>query len=60
MKMEEIRNLSKEEAEDKLKALRKEAFELKFSKHTGVLEKPHTLKNVKKDIARLLTHINKK
>lgn len=60
MKMTEIRQLDKKQAQEKVNSLRKEAFDLRFSKHTGVLEKPHTLKVLKKDIARLLTHINTK
>ena len=58
MKMSDVKQLDKAQAATQVAKLKKELFELKFSKHTGVLEKPHNLKVLKKDIARLLTHIN--
>lgn len=60
LKMTEIKQLDNEQALAKVSTLKRELFELKFSKHTGVVEKPHTIKIVKKNIARLLTHINAK
>ena len=60
MKMSDVTKLEKDQAAQKVKELRRELFELKFSRHTGTLEKPHLLKGLKKDIARLLTHVNTK
>jgi large subunit ribosomal protein L29 len=40
--------------------LRKELFNLGFQKVTGEIENPLRIKNVRKDIARVLTVINEK
>ena len=53
MKMSDVKQLNKEQATAKVAELKKELFEVRFSKHTGVLEKPHNLKNLKKDIFQL-------
>lgn len=57
MKIKELRGLSKEELQDKLNDLNKQLMELQFKRRSGV-EKPHIFKQVKKDIARILTVIN--
>ena len=38
--------------------LKARLFEEKFKKHTTGIEKPHVVKGIKKDIARLLTTLN--
>ena len=60
MKMSDVKKMDKAQVAAKVTELKKELFELKFSKHTGALDKPHNLKVLRKDIARLLTHINAK
>ncbi|HDN85630.1 MAG: 50S ribosomal protein L29 [Candidatus Omnitrophota bacterium] len=60
MKAQEIRNLSLEELKDKLEELRKRLMELNFKKKTAHVEKPHQFKQIKKDIARILTVIKEK
>jgi large subunit ribosomal protein L29 len=60
MKMNDVKQMDNAQATSKVAELKKELFELKFSKHTGALDKPHYLKVLRKDIARLLTHINAK
>jgi len=55
MKASEIRDLSQEEARQKVDTLREEFFNLRFQKETGQLENPRKIKQVRQDIARLKT-----
>lgn len=57
MKPEEIRTLSADQATDKLLELRKEQMNLRFQKATGQMEKPHRVRQVRKDVARLKTEL---
>ncbi len=60
MKVTEIRNLSAEELEKKLKDLNQELFNLRFQHAINQLENPHKIADVKKDIARVKTILNEK
>ena len=55
MKVSEIRALSDEELNAKIKELKSELFNLRFSQATGSLTNPMQLHNIKKDIARINT-----
>jgi len=55
MKTKEYRDLTTEELNQKLKDLRQEHFNLRFSHATGQLSNPMVLNTVKKDIAKCLT-----
>ena len=55
MKVNEIRNLTDEQLNVKLKDLKTELFNLRFSQATGSLANPMQLHNIKKDIARINT-----
>ena len=55
MKAEEIRNLSEQELNVKLKELKTELFNLRFQNVTGQLNNVMSIDNVKKDIARVKT-----
>ena len=55
MKMNEIREFSDEELAKKLEDGRAELFNLRFQMATSQLDNTARVKNVKKDIARLLT-----
>ena len=57
MKTKEIRELSSEELTQKLGDLKSEFFNLRFQLATGQLNNPSSIKNVKKDIARVKTII---
>lgn len=59
MKVKELEGLTSQELSDKLKELNKRLMELQFKRKTGA-EKPHLFKQVKKDIARILTFANRK
>jgi len=60
LKMSEIKQLETNEINEKVTQLRKELFDLRLEKSTAVLEKPHRINEIKKDIARLLTVANSK
>ncbi|MBQ7906380.1 MAG: 50S ribosomal protein L29 [Clostridia bacterium] len=60
MKAAEIRKMSIEELEKKLKELKEELFNLRFQHEINQLENPHKIEDVKRDIARVMTIINEK
>ena len=60
LKTSEISKLSVNELTEKVSSLKKELFNSKFNKFTTGNEKPHVVKEIKKDIARLLTQLNAK
>ncbi len=55
----EINNMSMDDLNNKLKDLKSELFNLRFQNATNQLENPMRIRAVKKDIARVLTVINK-
>jgi len=55
MKMQEIKDLSAAEREEKLSDLQEEFFNLKFQLATGKIENPGRLKHMRRDIARIKT-----
>ena len=57
MKISEIRNLSHDDLNNKLKDLKSELFNLRFQNAINQLENPMRIKAVKKDIARVQTVI---
>jgi large subunit ribosomal protein L29 len=60
MKAKDLKDLSREELQQKEKALREELFKLNLARYAGRVEKPHAFAAVKKDIARVQTILNKK
>jgi large subunit ribosomal protein L29 len=60
MNMSDIEKLDNSAITKKIDDLRVELFELKFQKHTSGIQKPHLLKEIKKNIARLNTALNSK
>ena len=57
MKASEIRELSVNELNEKLKDLKAELFNLRFQHTINQLDNPMRLKEVKKDIARIQTEM---
>ena len=55
MKTKELHELTVDELNTKLKDLKEELFNLRFRHAIGQLENPASLKNVKKDIAKIKT-----
>ena len=60
MKSAELRDLDVEALSKKLGETREELFKLRFQHATAQLEKTHRLREVRKDIARILTVQNEK
>lgn len=55
MKNKDFRDMTNDELNQKLKELKSEHFNLRFSHATGQLSNPMMLNTIKKDIARVLT-----
>jgi len=53
--IKELRALSDEELEAKIKETKKELFDLRLKQSTGSLEKPSRIKELRKLVARLKT-----
>jgi large subunit ribosomal protein L29 len=60
MKFEEVRGLTPDQLSETLINLKKEQFNLRFQKATGQIEKTHRVDQVRKDIARIKTHLRAK
>lgn len=60
MKVAEVRELDVQELERRLSETRRELFNLRFQHATGQLENTGQLKEVRKNIARILTVLNQK
>ena len=60
MKVAEVRELDVEELQRRVAQTRRELFNLRFQHATGQLENTGQLKEVRKNIARLLTVLNQK
>lgn len=55
LKMSEIKDWEASVLEKKVQELKLELFNIKMQKTTSGIEKPHRIKEIKKNIARLLT-----
>jgi len=55
MKIEELRKLSNEELETKIKESKEELFNLRFQQATGTLEKPVRLRDLRRNVAKMKT-----
>ena len=60
MKIDEVRGLTPDQLAEQLSSLKKEQFNLRFQKATGQIEKTHRVDQVRKDIARIKTHLRTK
>ncbi len=60
MKANELKDKSVEELNAELLNLLREQFNLRIQLSTGQLEKPHSVKQVRRDIARVKTVLNQK
>ena len=57
MKMSKVNELTEVELETKGRDLRVELFNLRIQKTTAQLEKPHRVKQLRRDVARLETRL---
>jgi large subunit ribosomal protein L29 len=60
MKIDEVRGMTPDQLTDALISLKKEQFNLRFQKATGQIEKTHRVEEVRRDIARIKTHLRAK
>ena len=60
MKNKEINKLSKDEIKSKINALKKDLFNFRFRKVNGQLEDTAKVSNIKKDVAKLYSKLNRK
>ena len=60
MKANDIRERSDDELRKTLSDLEEQLFKLRFQKSTGQIENPIKIREVRKDIARVLTVINER
>lgn len=60
MKIKDLREKTLSELEEKLRSLKVELFNLRYQSKTGRLEKPSSIRNIKRDIARINTIFREK
>ena len=60
MKATELREMTAEQLQAKLGELKEELFNLRFQLEVQQLENPHKIKDVKHDIARVMTVLREK
>ena len=60
MKAQDIRQMTAEELNGKLKELKEQLFNLRFQHAINQLDNPHKIEDVKKDIARVMTVLHEK
>ena len=60
MKNKEISKLSKDELNTKVNSLKKDLFNFRFRKVNGQLEDTAKVTSIKRDVAKILTELNKK
>ena len=60
MKNKEIKKLSTDELKSKVNSLKKDLFNFRFRKVNGQLESTAKVSQIKKDVAKILTALNKK
>ena len=60
MKIKEIREMTAEQLQEKLKELKAELFNLRFQHAINQLDNPKKIEEVKRDIARVMTILHEK
>ena len=60
MKAAELKTLTVEQLNEKLKELKTELFNLRFQHAINQLDNPHKITDVKRDIARVMTVLRQK
>jgi large subunit ribosomal protein L29 len=55
MKMKQIKEMTEAELDHQMDELRKEKFKLGMQAKTGQLENPAKVRNIRRDVARMLT-----
>jgi len=60
MKNKEVNKLSKDELINKMNSLKKDLFNFRFRKINGQIEDTSKVSQIRRDVAKLLTKLNKK
>ena len=60
MKAQQLREQSRDELQKSLGDLEEQLFKLRFQRSTGQLDNPSKIRQVRKEIARVLTVINER
>ena len=60
MKSKDVNKLTKDELKNKINSIKKDLFNFRFRKINGQLEDTAKVSLLKKDVAKLLTKLNKK
>jgi len=60
MKNKEINKFTTDELKNKINSIKKDLFNFRFRKVNGQLDDPSKVSKLKKDVAKLLTRLNKK
>ena len=60
MKTKEIKKFTPDELKNKINSLKKDLFNFRFRKVNGQLEDTAKVSQIKKDVAKLMTTLNKK
>jgi len=60
MKIKELNSLSADDLIVKEKQLKKDLFEMESHRQMGRVEKPASFRNIRRDIARILTVLNER
>jgi large subunit ribosomal protein L29 len=60
MKVDELRSLAEDELDTRLRAARRELYELRFKHAVGQLENSSQISKVRHDMARILTVVNER
>ncbi len=60
MKIKELSNLNEDELSSKEKQLKKDLFDMESHRQMGRVEKPASFRNLRRDIARILTVLNER
>lgn len=55
LKTDDLRNLTRDEVNLKLSALKTDLYNLRYQAASGRIEKPHRVKQIRRDIARIQT-----
>ncbi len=60
MKIKDLSNLNEDELITKEKQLKKDLFDMESHRQMGRVEKPASFRNLRRDIARILTVLNER
>jgi len=60
VKAKDLRQHTNEELKERVQTLRKEHYELVQKKEVGQLDRPHRLRQIRREVAQILTLLNEK